>query len=221
MKNLIVVFVLALITYLLSPIVVNADCVGQYGQYGQYGQPCESFSIVVDKMVGKPGTSTDSNDYEYVDNLSVSDPRFGPDQFVFFKVKIKNTSTSSLGGMEAKDTVPSYVEPVEGPGSYDASTRTLTWDAGSFDVDEEKTFYFKMKVVGESSLPSDKGLLCVTNNVKATSNMSSDEDSSQLCVEKQVLGAVTVPSAGPELGILLMVGNLLGLGIGLKMRKNV
>ncbi|OQY68252.1 hypothetical protein B6D29_01010 [Microgenomates bacterium UTCPR1] len=200
---------------------VSADCVGQYGQYGS---PCQSYSIVVDKMVGKPGTSNDYNSYEYVDNLSVSDPRFKPDQVVFFKVKIKNTSTTKLSGMEVRDTVPAYLEPLEGPGDYNSATREVVWNAGDFDVDQEKSFYLKMKVSPQASLPSDKGLFCITNFVKASSANAYDDDRSQLCIEKQVVSAKKVPSAGPEMGLFLFTGELFALGTGLfinyKLNKN-
>ncbi|GAB4219414.1 MAG: hypothetical protein Fur009_5510 [Candidatus Microgenomates bacterium] len=187
--------------------------------YAQYGQPSPSCSILVDKMVGMPGTSSDANKYTYVDNLSVSDPRFSPDQVVFFKVKIKNTSTTKIVGMEVRDTVPAYLEPIEGPGAYDSQTREIVWNAGDFEVDQEKTFYLKMKVVAQSSLPSDRGIICVRNFVKATSSNAYDDDTSQLCIEKQVTGVTQVPSAGPEMGIVLLAGNLLGLGLGFKLRK--
>jgi len=200
--------------FFVSP--VSADCVGQYGQYGT---PCNSYSIVVDKMVGKPSTSNDATAYQYVDNLSVSDPRFKPDQVVFFKVKIKNTSTTKLVGMEVRDTVPSYLDPLEGPGTYNSTNREIVWNAGDFEVDEEKVFYMKMKVLPQASLPADKGLFCVTNFVKASSSNAYDDDTAQLCIEKQVTPGKTVPSAGPEFGILLMTANLLGAGIGLKLRK--
>lgn len=209
MKKLII-FSLFVFGLLFSVSTVNADCVGQYGQYGQ---PCNSYSIVVDKMVAKPGTS------DYVDNLSVSDSRYKPSEYVMFKITIKNTSTTTFGGMTAKDYVPSYLTPVEGPGTFDSNTRIITWDAGFFNVDEQKTYYFKMQVNSTSDLPADKGLFCVVNRAEATSNTTSDDDSSQLCIEKQVLGTTTVPSAGPEMGILLLAGNFLGVGIGLKLRK--
>ncbi|MGB9883429.1 MAG: hypothetical protein ACPLRN_02855 [Microgenomates group bacterium] len=188
-------------------------------QYGQYGGETPSYSILVDKMVGKPGTSDDATKYTYVDNLSVSDPRFAPGQLVFFKIKIKNTSTKKLVGMEVRDTIPSYLEPIEGPGSYNASTHEIVWNAGDFDIDQEKTFYLKMKVASQASLPADKGLMCVVNFVKATSANAYDDDTSQLCIEKQVQGVSKVPSAGPELGMLVLAGNLLTAGVGIYLRK--
>src|SRR3989339_1484660 len=205
MKKIFIFLLVAVIYYLVSNIPVYAGC------GGQYESPCYSYSILVDKMVQKPGTS------DYVDNLSVSDPRYKPSEYVMFKVTIKNTSTTTFGGMTAKDYVPSYLTPVEGPGTFDSNTRIITWDAGFFNVDEQKTYYFKMQINSDSNLPADKGLFCVVNRADATSNTTYDDDSSQLCIEKQVLGTTTVPSAGPEMGLLLLAGNFLGVGIGLKL----
>ncbi|MCX7955519.1 MAG: hypothetical protein N2593_00185 [Patescibacteria group bacterium] len=186
----------------------------------QYGQPAPSYSILVDKMVGKPGTSNDANSYQYVDNLSVSDPRFKPDQIVFFKIKVKNVSSVRLVGMEVRDVVPLYLEPIEGPGSYNSNTREIVWNAGDFNVDEEKVFYIKMKVLPQTSLPADKGLFCITNFVKVSSSNAYDDDRAQLCIEKQVTGVTKTPSAGPEFGLILLTANLLTVGIGMKLRKN-
>jgi len=209
MKKLFV-FLAVVFSLLVFVPSVSADCVGQYGQYGT---PCNSYTIIVDKMVAKPGTN------DYVDNLSVTDPRFKPSQEVMFKIKIKNTSTTKLVGMEVKDTLPAYVEAVEGPGTYNSANREITFNAGDFEVDEEKTFYLKTNVFAQASLPEDKGLFCVTNFVKASSSNAYDDDTAQLCIEKQVTGAAKVPSAGPELGLLLLAGNILGVGVGLYLKK--
>jgi uncharacterized repeat protein (TIGR01451 family) len=208
-------FVLGLFFFVSS---VKADCVGQYGQYGQ---PCQSYSIVIDKMVGKPGTSNDATVYQYVDNLTVSDPRFNPDQVIFFKIKVKNTSTTKLVGMQVKDTVPAYLEPIEGPGTFNTTDRSISWNAGDFNTDEEKIFYLKMKVSSQANLPADKGLFCLVNQVQADSSNAHDDDTSQLCVEKQVTGTSQVPSSGPELGILLFSGEIALMGAGLYIKRKV
>ena len=93
MKKLFAFLFLSISYLLISNTSVFADCVGQYGQYGQ---PCPSYAIVVDKMVGKPGASNDATTYEYVDNLSATDPRFRPDQVVFFKIKKARTNNCRL-----------------------------------------------------------------------------------------------------------------------------
>lgn len=209
MKKLIL-FSLFVFGFLFFVSSVKADCVGQYGQYGQ---TCNSYNILVDKMVQKPGTS------EYVDNLSVSDPRYKPSEYVMFKVTIKNTSTTTFGGMTAKDFVPDYLTPVEGPGTFDSSTRIISWDAGFFNVDEQKTWYFKMQVNSQANLPADQGLFCLVNKAQAWSNTTADDDSSQFCIEKQVVGTTKVPNAGPEMGLALMAIQLAGVGAGIYLRK--
>jgi uncharacterized repeat protein (TIGR01451 family) len=166
-------------------------------------------------MVQKPGTS------DYVDNLSVSDSRYNPGNYVMFKVTIKNTSTTTFGGMTAKDYIPDYLTPVEGPGTFDSATRTISWDAGSFAVDEQKTYYFKMQVNSQANLPADKGLFCVVNRAEASSNNTYDDDSSQLCIEKQVTGTAKVPSAGPELGLVLISGEMIALGLGVYLKRKI
>ncbi len=190
-------------------------------QYGQYGEPSPTYSIVIDKMVGKPyQTKGGVTNYDYVDNLSVSDPRFFFFQEVWFKIKIKNTSNQNLTAVTVVDYVPEYLVPIEGPGKWNLENRTITWNAGDFNVDEEKVYHIKMQVYEQSMLPADKGLFCLVNRVEAKKdNVAYDDDRSQLCVEKQVTGVKKVPSAGPEMGLILLAGNLLGIGVGLQLRK--
>ena len=71
---------------------------------------------------------------------------------------------------------------------------------------------------------------CVTNNIKATSSDGAQaEDNSQVCIEKQVLGAIPTPTvfqtppmivtppSGPEMAVLALLG---GTGIiGWFLRK--
>jgi len=196
---------LIMLFVLIAPVIASCG--------GQYESPCYSYSILVDKMVAVPGTSN------YVDNLSVSDPRYKPSKFVWFKVTIRNTSTTTLGGMTAKDYVPDYLTPVEGPGTFDSATRTISWDAGAFAVDEPKTYLFKMQVAPQANLPADKGLFSVTNKAQAWSNQMTDDDSSTLFIEKQIVVVPPkVPSAGPEMGLLLFTGELLALSTGIFMK---
>jgi len=206
----IVLFSLFVFGLLFAVSTVKADCVGQYGQYGQ---SCNSYSILIDKMVQKPGTS------DYVDNLSVSDPRYKPGQTVMFKVTVKNTSNTTIGELTAKDYVPSYLTPIEGPGTFDASTRTITWNGGYFGADEQKTWYFKMNVDAQANLPANQGLFCLVNKAQAWSNDKTDDDSSQFCIEKQVSTPPKVPSAGPEMGLALIAIQMAGVGAGIYLRK--
>jgi uncharacterized repeat protein (TIGR01451 family) len=190
-------------------------------QYGQYGQPAPSESILVDKQVSKPVTKTKGGtlQYEFVDNLTPSDIRFQPGMDIYFKVRVKNTSSITLNNVMVADKVPYYLNAIEGPGTYDASTQTISFNAGTFAPNEEKVYWFKMQWFAQSQLPADKGLMCATNYVRAYTNNASDDDTAQACVEKQVLAVKTAPKAGPEMNILLVAGQLGLLGFGINLKK--
>ncbi len=184
-------------------------------QYGQYGAPSPSKSVLIDKLVNKPGTG------EFVDNLSASDPRFAPHQDVFFKLIVKNTSDIELQDVEVKEFVPDFLEPLEHPGTFDSSSRTITFNAGDFGVDEEKVYVLKMRVLTQDKLPSDRGIMCLLNRAEAKAEGVFDEDVSQFCIEKQVLGVSEVPAAGPGAGLALLALNGLAFVTGFKLRKKI
>lgn len=206
----ILAYALFISSFFLFAFSVKADCVGQYGQYGQ---PCTSYSIAVDKTVQKPGSS------DYVDNLSVSDPRFHANDMVNFRIVVTNTSNVYLNDITAKDYVPQYLNPSSGPGTYDSNSRTISWDAGAFGVGEQKTYYFTMQVVPQPNMPANQGLFCTTNQTQVWSNNVTDTDSSQLCIEKQVPAVPAVPSTGPEFGYVLIAGEMALAGFGIYLKK--
>lgn len=215
MKKLSCVFAALAAIFLLLSSKVDA-------QYGQYGQPTPSQSILIDKMVGRPDSSTTKGgltNVEYVDNLTPSDTRFKPNQDVYFRLKVKNTSNIGQTNVTVRDYFPSYVSPVEGPGSYDDNSRMITFNAGNFSPDEEKVYFIRVRLVGQNLMPADKGLFCLINRATASNDNVSDEDTSQFCVEKQVTDVVKVPQAGPEMGVLLMGGEMAMLGLGLYLKK--
>lgn len=202
-------------------LILNSSVLADTGQYGQYGSTTPNLSILIDKMVAKPGGGVQNKggvvNYEYVDNLSPADVRYKPGNQVMFKLKVKNTSNTSISNVTVKDFVPAYLEPIEGPGTYDSNSRVITFDAGSFAADEEKTYLLKMQLNTQDKMPSDKGLFCLTNKAQAYNGNVSDDDLAQFCVEKEVVGTVETPKAGPEMGLILMLGQLGLLGAGLKL----
>lgn len=215
MKRL-VAFLLLTISFLL----LAGSALAQYGQYGQYEGPEPSLSIMVDKMVSKPQADKGGASADYVDNLSPSDPRYTSGQDVFFKIKVKNTSDVKLTNVTVSDILPEFVDFKEGPGEFNKESRVLTIDdAGDFEVDEEKVFFIKVRVVEQDELPENQGLICVVNKAEAFDESVSDEDTAQFCIEKEVLGVTAVPSAGPELGALLLTGQLATLGFGFVLKR--
>lgn len=219
MRKLFLALALTAIVYHLS---ANAS-LAQYGCGTQYGPQCPPPpSILIDKMVGQSTmTKGGLTDVTYVDNLTPSDPRFRPGQQVYFKLRVKNTSAVNLINVTVKDYVPSYLQPIEGPGTYDASTQTITFNAGNFVPNEEKIYYLTMQIFPQDRLPADKGLFCLVNRAVASTDQTADDDTSQFCIEKEVIAVAKVPSAGPELGFVLLTGELLALGAGMVLRRKV
>ena len=205
---------------------VSADqygCNGQYGGYGGYGSGCPTNqTILIDKTVGKSSAMTKGGQtaIEFVDNLSTSDLRFKPSDFVYFQLKVKNTSDKDLV-VTVKDTLPMSLVPVEGPGTYDANTKLITIPVGTLRAGEEKMYTIKTKIGDANTLPADKNLICLINKAEAQANNAYDNDTAQFCVEKQVTAVSKVPAAGPEMGIALLAGQLGLLGLGIGMRKKL
>lgn len=222
-NKLILSIFLATTLCLTAPsVLADSGTYGQYGQYGQYGPPVTSPNLLINKKVGKvTGATTKGGtaSVTYVDNLSPSDTRFKPGAEVMFQITVKNTSSVTLSSVSVKDVAPSYVEPMEGPGTFDASTRTVTWDAGSFQPGEEKIYYMKMQLFGQNQLPADKGLFCLTNQAQATSGSATSSDTAQFCVEKEVIGVTQAPAAGPEAGVLLLGAQTIAMGIGFSLKR--
>lgn len=215
----ITIFVLALATVVT---VANKPAFADEGAYGQYGQyPTASQTILMDKMVAYDVASKGAvENTDYVDNLSVSDYHFKPNQQVYFKLKVKNTSDNKLTDVVVTDTLPDYVTFVDGDGTYNKDDNSVTVKAGDLDANQEKNFYITTKILNQDQLPSDKGIVCMTNKSSVNTDQgATDGDTAQFCVEKEVLGVQNVPATGPELWAFLTATQLIALGAGLKLRK--
>lgn len=197
-----------------------ADCQPIYGG----GQTCaNNFSI--QKFVQTPGKGGGS----FVNNLSINDPRFAPSQTVTFQIEVKNTGSQQIPTLTITDAFPQFLTFVSGPGSFDTSSKVLTFTVNNLDAGKSQTFTVSGKVAESGALPTNTGIMCLINQVSATdSNGMTNGSSSQFCVEKKVLGAsepqifaapkvVTTPATGPEmLPLLALIPG--GLG-GLILRK--
>ncbi|MEI6532858.1 MAG: hypothetical protein WCO06_03395 [Candidatus Roizmanbacteria bacterium] len=228
------------LTTILSLLFLGASIVG-----AQYNGPNSSYSIIIDKMVGRPifqGSSIIR--YDYVDNLTSSMFQFYPQDQVNYRLMVKNTSNVRLYNVIVKDFVPNYLEPMEGPGPFDASTRTITFNAGDFAVDEEKYYYMRMQIYPKSNLPSSQ--FCIINRTEARNDNTYDDDTSQICVDREGVpnsnrellttvnqGVSTtanrtvstninqIPSAGDPMGLLMVFGSLITLASGIVLNKKI
>lgn len=192
-------------------------------QYGGYGQQPVNKTLLVDKMVGKPSV-TKGGTIDYVDNLAPADPHYVPGQEIFFRIRVKNTSNILLSNVQLNDYMPAYLNPLEGPGTFDANTRTIIYNIGDIQSNEEKFYTLKMQILPQNQLPADKGLFCLMNKAEAfipsgSNKEARDSDSSQFCIEKQVTGVTKVPTSGPGLGLALLGLQTAVLGVGMMLRR--
>lgn len=209
-RRVVITFISAILLFagLFNPV---------FSQYGVYGGGV-SKSIVIDKSIFNPN-QTKGGSNEYVDNFYSIDYKFSPNREIIFRLKVKNTSDTTLYGITVKDFVPSYLQPTQYVGDYNSDNRTISFNAGDFGVNEEKTYTLKFKILSQDKLPNETGIMCPTNKAEASNNEVYDEDTAQFCIEKQVVGVKEVPAAGPELGLGLLALQGLGLGTGIWLRK--
>lgn len=188
---------------------IQSGCVPVYGggvQCPRVGQ------VLIDKTVRNPSTGL------FVDNLGPSDPKYRPEWTVTFRLVIKNSGDQTLDKVTVSDRLPDFVDFTSGPGNYDSKTKTLTFEILNLTGGASQTFEIKARVVHVAVLPQDKNIVCVVNNVEAVTSSQKDSDTSQLCIEKEVV-VPSVPSAGPEHWILSFAGLTTALTIGLYLRK--
>jgi len=201
-KILTVIFSAAILLATTTKIVVA----GQYGQYGEIG---EAKKISLDKKVKHPEQTTKGGEIVWVDNLFAADYKFKPLEEVEFKITIINTGEADLDNVKFKDVLPAYLDYVSG--DHDVIF--------NLKQGESRDFYLKAKVKETEKLAD--GLSCVLNLAEAEFNGQQDQDTSQICIEKQVLGFVTLPEAGPAENLTILLGStILGFtGLALVKKK--
>lgn len=211
--NKVFAFLTAVSFFLLVALPVSA----------QYETPSTTTAILVDKLVGVPHfTKGGSTDYTYVDNLTSNDYRYSPEAYVYFSIRVKNTSNTQLDNVVVTDNGPQYVQMYADPGTV--SGNTLTLNVGSLKAQEEKVYIVKGRVVRQDQMPSDQGVVCVTNKATASNGSISDDDTAQFCIEKSVgttKGGVptSVPQAGAADGVLITTLASAIAYMGLKFKK--
>lgn len=220
-KNIITSLLTAGLFLAVTPMALasgSSECQIVYGG----GQVCkEKVSFTIDKKVQQPikGGS-------FVDNLNTNDAKFAPAQEAVFKITIQNTGDKTIEKLEVIDTLPGYTVYVSGDGSYDKSKNTISYSIENLEKGKTNERTFSIKIGEASTLPQNQGLLCLTNNSKATDNNGSvATDAASFCIEKsfvtpEVFNKVpvnAVPATGPE---LLPLFGLIPAGIaGFALRK--
>lgn len=170
------------------------------------GQTCVTTgNISINKTVLNPQTN------QFVDNLSINDPRHQPGFITTFKIAVTNTDDANISRIKVNDVFPQYITFSSGPGNFDNNTKTLTFEIDNLKSNETRAFTILGKIVDSSLIPINQGsVVCVVNQATATNldnNSQVSQDNAQLCIEKiassgfPVIPATNItitPSTGPE-----------------------
>jgi uncharacterized repeat protein (TIGR01451 family) len=213
-KFLFSLLVLGALSFL--PTKAYADCQALYGG----GQTCTSYTFTLQKFVQVPGQSN------FVNNLSINDPRYSLSQTVNFEIVVTNTGSSNISSINIVDTFPQFVSFVSGPGSFNNSNNTLTFVVNNLNAGQSQTYNLSGKIAN-SGVP--QGITCVVNQAAGTDNNGdTNTASSQLCITNvtnvtptpvilPVAKVKTTPPTGPEmLPLMALIPGALG---GIFLRK--
>lgn len=205
---------LAFLAFLLgalfaAPHVAAQECTTQYGGT----TTCVSTSLTINKQVKNPATGN------FVENLGSSDPTFSAGGEVLFRLIIKNTGTKTLTTVTVKDIFPNELTFAAGPGTFDRGSNTLTFTMNNLTAGESRMVEI-LASVDPAKVARDRSLFCVVNRATISANNQSDQDTAQLCIQTNVLGATTLPVAGFNDFALLLPFATLGLtGIALLVKR--
>lgn len=204
----------------------DGNCQPIYGG----GQTCStSTNISINKTVQNPTTLS------FVDNLSINDPKFSANQNVNFQLTVKNTGNSNIDRTIVKDILPQYINFVSGPGSYDANSRTLSFEVTNLNAGESRTYALSGRVTTDKSIVEASGVVCVVNQgiAQIASNGQTSTDNSQFCIQKGVAATTkgglpvmpapamnTTPSTGPEMAVLPLLSGSGLLGYFLRKKSS-
>lgn len=196
MKKILLISIIPALFFLFTFVISNSAFAQQsYCPYG--GGPCiQQGNLAANKTVQDPVTKA------FLNNLTITSNRFGPGQIVTFKITITNTGNVQMGTVDIKDLFPQFLTFVSGPGTFNSSTNTLSFQTTNLNPNESRDFIITGKILDQNHLPSDPGVICLTNQVIAASDSSNAQDTSQFCIEKQITqqsvgAAANIPPTSP------------------------
>lgn len=182
---LLAIIVLGGLIFWTKPLLAAIRCETQYGG----GEVCvRTGELQIDKEVWNIGNGL------FVDNMGINDYKFSPGEEITFRLKIKNVGDKTFDKVYVKDTLPDYLELISGD---------LSFEINDLSVGETEEREFKVRVVSADKFP-DKSTICVVNSAETWSEDEKDKDTSQVCLEKKVLGVKVLPPTGPKNSILIL-----------------
>lgn len=194
------------------------------------GEVCPpELSYTINKQVQKPGTGKttkggQNTGAEFVENLTINDPKFAPNDNVTYKITVKNTGKDTINGLNVTDTLPTELTFVSGPGKFDAASRTLTFNIDKLESGKTAEFFIIAKV---NENASNEAVFCPVNKVNAIdSARNAAEDEAMICVNQPSVPVKVqtvppmkqTPSTGPELYSLFALIPMGATGIYLRRK---
>jgi len=171
---------LVLAPFLILPFTVPAyagtNCQSIYG-----GGDCDSGSLTVTKQVLQPDTTN-----TYVDNLGTTDPQYQPASPIYFKISVKNATSSIIQNITVNDTLDNsraFVAFTYGPGRFDTTTKTLTYTINSLQPGTENTIIIAGRIVSAQELPAGQNPVCPINVVQVTTATLSTQAATEFCIQ--------------------------------------
>lgn len=186
MKKFIISLLIASVYYLfLTTPVFAQDCQAVYGG----GQVCPiERKVAVNKTVMHPKT------LQFIDNLTINDPRFAPNQIIPFQISVINSSKTTLPKVTVIDVLPQFTTFVSGPGNFNSTNQNLSFDVFQLQPDEIRTFTINAKALPLNGI-QDQAIVCVTNNVFSQIDNQVAKDTAQVCIQKEAAQVVQQPGA--------------------------
>lgn len=149
----------------------------------------------------------------FIDNMGENFHRYSPNEEIRFRISVKNVGDANFSKVTVTD-IPAgdFLVPVTG---------SLTFDLSDLKPGETRSQEIKMRVLDTNRLPQNN-TVCVVNAAEASAEGNTDRDTSQVCLERKVLGIekggqiTMLPSTGVE-DLLLGLGSISGLLAGAKL----
>jgi uncharacterized repeat protein (TIGR01451 family) len=218
-KTLVIAALFSILCSLFPAAVHAADCTNQYGS----SVDCPSNQLYVNKTVRDPITMT-----KFWENITSNHTPYSVGAEVEYDIAVTNQSNVTFSTVTVTDILPTGLVFKAGPGSYNASTNTLTYTLTNLGPGSANTVHSRFTAtVKDASFFGNVELICdgpkVNNYVKVVGpNGQTNEDNASLCVQTKVLGVSSLPVAGFEDYIYILpfaLSGLVGVGLMVKGRK--
>jgi len=225
MKKFIYITLISLGFFAISTAVSAREvCFTQYGG----GETCVNVEDNSDIDIEKYVATRDESD-AYQSHLKSSEHTFNAEDYVYFRLRVKNRGEVDLKNVVVKYVLPNFVtydETLTDTKPSEVDGNNIKYDFGSLKIGADKVIKIRTKVVDEADLPADDKV-CVTNVAEAkgyrvdNNDKESDSDYANFCIDlPAVLGTPTqLPKTGTE-STLSIIGALV-LGVGALYRSKL